>query len=225
MVQTSSVNQQEEGINYRSRMDSPLGLTCKKNNASNEMIVSLVSLNTSQCDFNIRHKISFFLFSVLFIIKLEVMVQNHLIDSLSERLAKDVHIFDNLLKLIPAKFYVMDKNDHIDSKFQHNKRKKAPKQAIKEATKKAKKAKLDPDNVKTVMDVQSEKAKQLKEEEEAKKEEEEEEEMSMEVDSSGFSGLDDSESIATESTSTSTQEPGKINEYKCLYLLDLVLII
>ncbi|CEJ00640.1 hypothetical protein RMCBS344292_14692 [Rhizopus microsporus] len=139
------------------------------------------------------------------------MVQNHLIDSLSERLAKDVHIFDNLLKLIPAKFYVMDKNDHIDSKFQHNKRKKAPKQAIKEATKKAKKAKLDPDNVKTVMDVQSEKAKQLKEEEEAKKkEEEEEEEMSMEVDSSGFSGLDDSESIATESTSTSTQEPAQL---------------
>ncbi|EIE81380.1 hypothetical protein RO3G_06085 [Rhizopus delemar RA 99-880] len=137
------------------------------------------------------------------------MIQNQLIDSLSERLEKDVQIFDNLLKLIPTKFYVMDKSEQIgDSKFQHNKRKKAPKQAIKEATKKAKKAKLDPENAKTVMDVQEEKAQQLKDEEEKKRSEEEEGEEgeSMEIDSNGFSGLDDGESIATESTATSTQE-------------------
>lgn len=130
------------------------------------------------------------------------MIQNQLIDSLSERLEKDVQIFDNLLKLIPTKFYVMDKSEQIgDSKFQHNKRKKAPKQAIKEATKKAKKAKLDPENAKTVMDVQEEKKRS--------EEEEGEEGESMEIDSNGFSGLDDGESIATESTATSTQESGK----------------
>ncbi|KAG1148052.1 hypothetical protein G6F37_000750 [Rhizopus arrhizus] len=137
------------------------------------------------------------------------MVQIELLDSLSNRLTKDVEIFDHLLRLIPAKYYVMDKNEQSgDSKFQHNKRKKAPKQAIKEATKKAKKAKLDPDNVKTIMEVQEEKAQQLEQEKEEKKDEEDEDE-SMEIDSNAFSGLDDSESIATESTSTSIQEPVK----------------
>lgn len=138
------------------------------------------------------------------------MVQNHLIDQLSERLNNDATLFDRLLKLVPAKFYITDKgDDSSDSKFQHNKRKKAPKQAIKEATKKAKKAKLDPDNVKTVMDIQEEKAKEKakeKAEEEAKEleEQESEDEDVMEVDSGAFNGLDD-ESVATVS-SINTEE-------------------
>ena len=36
----------------------------------------------------------------------------------------------------------------------------------------------------------------------------------MEIDSNGFSGLDDGESIATESTATSTQESGKREKEK-----------
>jgi len=136
----------------------------------------------------------------------------------------DVQIFDDLLKLIPAKFYVMDKGEDANGKFQHNKRKKAPKQAIKEATKKAKKAKLDPSNAKSIAQVQEEKAKQLAEQEESKSDvesadEDEDEsqdedddneeapEEKMDVDSNAFSGLDDNESIATESTTS--QEPGK----------------
>lgn len=82
-----------------------------------------------------------------------------LVDSLSERLSKDANIFDNLLKLIPVKIYVIDKGDQADdSKFQYKKRKKTPKQAIKEATKKVKKTKLEPENLKTIMDFQEEKA-------------------------------------------------------------------
>jgi rRNA maturation endonuclease Nob1 len=146
------------------------------------------------------------------------MVQNHMIESLSERLMQDVQIFDDLLKLIPAKFYVMDKSEEANGKFQHNKRKKAPKQAIKDATKKAKKAKLDPNNVKSIAEVQEEKAKQLAEEEQNRSESEVEESddesdnqeaqetEKMDVDSGAFSGLDDNESVATESTTT--QESG-----------------
>ncbi|KAI8335272.1 surfeit locus protein 6-domain-containing protein [Choanephora cucurbitarum] len=127
------------------------------------------------------------------------MVQNHMIDALSERLQHDAQIFDDLLRLIPAKFYVMDKGDDaINSKFQHNKRKKAPKQAIKDATKKAKKAKLDPENAKSITQVQEEKAKQLKEEssddDESDDQQDDEasvEDEKMEVDSGAFSGLDD----------------------------------
>ncbi|CAO0803144.1 unnamed protein product [Mucor circinelloides] len=149
------------------------------------------------------------------------MVQNHIIDSLSDRLMHDVQIFDDLLKLIPAKFYVMDKSEEANGKFQHNKRKKAPKQAIKEATKKAKKAKLDPSNAKSIAEVQQEKAKQLAEQEqnksdvesadeddedeEAGNDDDEPQEEKMEIDSGAFSGLDDNESITTESTTS--QEP------------------
>lgn len=155
------------------------------------------------------------------------MVQNHIIDTLSDRLMHDVQIFDDLLKLIPAKFYVMDKSEEANGKFQYNKRKKAPKQAIKEATKKAKKAKLDPSNAKSITEVQEEKAKQLAEEEQNKSDAEsadeeeveddeddedvQEESEKMEIDSGAFSGLDDNESITTDSATP--QEPGKLLKF------------
>ncbi|GAA5816647.1 hypothetical protein MFLAVUS_010177 [Mucor flavus] len=134
-------------------------------------------------------------------------------DTLSDRLSRDVQIFDSLLKLIPAKFYVMDKTEDPHGKFQHNKRKKAPKQAIKDATKKAKKAKLDPNNIKSIAELQEEKAKQLEEQEDEEEEEEEqsesesepesdvEEEEKMEIDTGAFSGLaDDDKSVSVEPT-------------------------
>ncbi|KAJ3827187.1 surfeit locus protein 6-domain-containing protein [Lentinula raphanica] len=67
--------------------------------------------------------------------------------------------FETLLKLIPAKYYIVQDltEEQAFSKFQQNKKKpKAPKQAIKEASKKAKREKLDPANQKTVIDIQNE---------------------------------------------------------------------
>ncbi|KAJ3746637.1 surfeit locus protein 6-domain-containing protein [Lentinula detonsa] len=67
--------------------------------------------------------------------------------------------FETLLKLIPAKYYIVQDltEEQAASKFQQNKKKqKAPKQAIKEASKKAKKEKLDPANQKSIVDLQNE---------------------------------------------------------------------
>ncbi|KAH9926060.1 surfeit locus protein 6-domain-containing protein [Fomitopsis serialis] len=67
--------------------------------------------------------------------------------------------FETLLKLIPARYYLVQEQseEQIASKYQkHSKKQKAPKQAIKEASKKAKKEKLDPANHKTILDIQNE---------------------------------------------------------------------
>ncbi|KAL9709152.1 hypothetical protein Ac2012v2_007505 [Leucoagaricus gongylophorus] len=66
--------------------------------------------------------------------------------------------FESLLKLIPARFYLVQDNEEQSAlKYQkHKKSKKEDKQAVKEASKKAKKAKLDPANHKTVIDLQNE---------------------------------------------------------------------
>ncbi|KAF8172033.1 surfeit locus protein 6-domain-containing protein [Mycena galopus ATCC 62051] len=69
--------------------------------------------------------------------------------------------FESLLKLIPAKYYIPleQTEEQAASKYQkHSKKQKAPKQAIKEASKKAKREKLDPENHKTVIDLQNEAA-------------------------------------------------------------------
>ncbi|KAJ7093206.1 surfeit locus protein 6-domain-containing protein [Mycena epipterygia] len=69
--------------------------------------------------------------------------------------------FESLLKLIPAKYYLPleQTEEQAASKYQkHSKKQKAPKQAIKEASKKAKREKLDPENHKTVIDLQNETA-------------------------------------------------------------------
>ncbi|KAJ7259588.1 surfeit locus protein 6-domain-containing protein [Mycena haematopus] len=69
--------------------------------------------------------------------------------------------FENLLKLIPAKYYLPleQTEEQVASKYKkHSKKQKAPKQAIKEASKKAKREKLDPENHKTVIDLQNESA-------------------------------------------------------------------
>ncbi|RDX45875.1 SURF6-domain-containing protein [Lentinus brumalis] len=76
-------------------------------------------------------------------------------------LEKHNEAFESLLRLIPAKFYLVqdDAEAQYASKYQKNsKKQKAPKQAIKEASKKAKKDKLDPANNKTILDIQNEAA-------------------------------------------------------------------
>ncbi|KAG1882293.1 surfeit locus protein 6-domain-containing protein [Suillus fuscotomentosus] len=74
--------------------------------------------------------------------------------------------FEALLNLIPAKYYLPkddhDADDNVPSKYQkHSKNKKAPKQAAKEASKKARRDKLDPANQKSVIDLQNEAALEL----------------------------------------------------------------
>ncbi|KAF9922689.1 hypothetical protein FBU30_007203 [Linnemannia zychae] len=80
------------------------------------------------------------------------------LDGLEERIKAHGDSFDSLLKTIPAQYYITKElsEEEQNSKYQHNKKRNAPKQEIKERTKKAKKAKLDPENNKSVMDIQSE---------------------------------------------------------------------
>ncbi|KAH7919543.1 SURF6-domain-containing protein, partial [Leucogyrophana mollusca] len=68
--------------------------------------------------------------------------------------------FEALLRLIPAKYYLgADTINSAATKFQkHSKKQKAPKQAVKEASKKARREKLDPANHKSVVDLQNEAA-------------------------------------------------------------------
>ncbi|KAF7314488.1 hypothetical protein MKEN_00921800 [Mycena kentingensis (nom. inval.)] len=75
--------------------------------------------------------------------------------------------FETLLKLIPAKYYIQQElsEEQAASKYQkHSKKQKALKQAVKEASKKARREKLDPDNHKTVVDLQNEAASNKKQE-------------------------------------------------------------
>ncbi|KAI8992102.1 surfeit locus protein 6-domain-containing protein [Mycotypha africana] len=154
------------------------------------------------------------------------MVQLDRLNDLSDRIAHDAQIFDDLLRLIPAKFYVSEKNDdeNMHSKFQHNKRKKTPKQAIKEATKKAKKLKLDPENAKTITDIQTEKAQQLQQQQEKEEDSSDasdddsgamrnndDDDQEMDVDSGAFSGMSDKDSVTTTTsinTATTTDTNG-----------------
>ncbi|KAG2340346.1 SURF6-domain-containing protein, partial [Suillus weaverae] len=74
--------------------------------------------------------------------------------------------FETLLNLIPAKYYLAkddhDADENVPSKYQkHSKNQKAPKQAAKEASKKARRDKLDPANQKSVIDLQNEAALEL----------------------------------------------------------------
>ncbi|KAE9405621.1 hypothetical protein BT96DRAFT_1015581 [Gymnopus androsaceus JB14] len=80
------------------------------------------------------------------------------VSDLKSSLERHNDTFEALLKLIPAKYYLVQEltEEQAASKFQKNsKKQKAPKQAIKEATKKAKKDKLDPANQKTILDLQN----------------------------------------------------------------------
>ncbi|KAI9199227.1 surfeit locus protein 6-domain-containing protein [Polychytrium aggregatum] len=65
---------------------------------------------------------------------------------LQDRLERYETSINSLVELIPAQYYIHPTDNEVESKFMHNKKGKAPKQAVKEATKKAKKLKLDPDN-------------------------------------------------------------------------------
>ncbi|WFC94395.1 hypothetical protein MBRA1_001025 [Malassezia brasiliensis] len=73
--------------------------------------------------------------------------------------------FERLLSLIPAKFYVPVDEEHMDTKYQKNKHTKSQKQQEAEERKSksqaAKRAKLDPDNVKSVKEIQQDRRRRL----------------------------------------------------------------
>ncbi|KAK7435409.1 hypothetical protein VKT23_019671 [Stygiomarasmius scandens] len=81
---------------------------------------------------------------------------------LKASLEKHNDTFESLLRLIPPQYYIVEEltEEQELSKLQriNAKKQKAPKQAIKEATKKARKEKLDPANQKTIIDIQNEAA-------------------------------------------------------------------
>ncbi|KAL0058970.1 hypothetical protein AAF712_014307 [Marasmius tenuissimus] len=120
--------------------------------------------------------------------------------------------FEGLLKLIPAKHYLVQEltDEQIASKFQKNsKKQKAPKQAIKEASKKARKDKLDPANQKTVVDLQNEaaqtkgKGKRKADDSDFDTDDDDEEDISMAVDMDS----DEDESMAVDSSSSTPLVP------------------
>lgn len=75
---------------------------------------------------------------------------------LEERLAANSAYFNSLIDLIPVKHYLPVDEEEQANKFYKNRQKKAPKQSIKEASRKAKRARLDPNQHKTVLEIQKE---------------------------------------------------------------------
>ncbi|KAI8346553.1 60S ribosome biogenesis protein Rrp14-domain-containing protein [Mortierella sp. GBAus27b] len=100
------------------------------------------------------------------------------LDGLEERIKVHENAFGSLLKLIPAQYYITKdlSEEEQNSKYQHNKKRSAPKQEIKERTKKAKKAKLDPENNRSILDIQSEMLSNGGNDDDDEEEEDEEEE-------------------------------------------------
>ncbi|KAJ3858964.1 surfeit locus protein 6-domain-containing protein [Lentinula novae-zelandiae] len=121
------------------------------------------------------------------------------LSTLRTSLEKHNDTFETLLKLIPAKYYIVQEftEEQAASKFQQNKKKqKAPKQAIKEASKKARKDKLDPANQKTIIDIQNEssnvkgKRKAIEIDSSSDEEEDGDDEVAMDVDVRLEEGID-----------------------------------
>ena len=75
---------------------------------------------------------------------------------LEKRLAAHSACFNSLIELIPLKHYLPVDDEEQASKFFKNRQQKAPKQVIKEASRKAKRARLDPNQHKTIHEIQKE---------------------------------------------------------------------
>ncbi|TPX37444.1 hypothetical protein SmJEL517_g00747 [Synchytrium microbalum] len=86
------------------------------------------------------------------------MVSEYSLEGLDERLNKHRQAIEALVELIPPKWYLPTDEDSmpVNSRYMKNTKNQAPKQAIKEATRKAKKAKLNPDNYKSVVQLERE---------------------------------------------------------------------
>ncbi|XP_062515637.1 uncharacterized protein LOC134191089 [Corticium candelabrum] len=76
-------------------------------------------------------------------------------EDLDERLARHSAYFNSILSLIPAKDYYLPLKEN-ENKYWKNKNQKAPKQEIKDASKKAKRLRLNPEAQKSVLELQVE---------------------------------------------------------------------
>ena len=81
------------------------------------------------------------------------------IDDIQKRLAGHSAYFSSLIELIPVKHYLPVDYEETSSKFFKNRGKIAPKQAIKEASRRAKRTRLDPSLQKSVQELQADKDK------------------------------------------------------------------
>ena len=77
---------------------------------------------------------------------------------LEKRLADHSAYFNSLVELIPVKYYLPVDDEEQASKFHKNRQEKAPKQRVQEASRKAKGARLDPNQHKTIHEIQKETA-------------------------------------------------------------------
>ncbi|GAQ86080.1 hypothetical protein KFL_002690060 [Klebsormidium nitens] len=79
----------------------------------------------------------------------------------ASKIHEDALFFDKLVELVPAKFYFENEDEALNWKYMHNKNKTPEaKLAAKEGVKKAKRAKLDPSNYKSNLEIQKERAQQ-----------------------------------------------------------------
>ncbi|KAG8801788.1 hypothetical protein FRC17_006556, partial [Serendipita sp. 399] len=142
-------------------------------------------------------------------------------EEIRQSLEKHNAAFESLLRLIPAKYYIVNDDPEQGSKYQKNRKKqKAPKQEVKEASKKARKAKLDPDNQKTVVDLQEEAArarevenaiKPSKKRKRSDQVDEENDQMSIEE---GFSGIGEASTSHTKPTIQPMAPSGSISDLR-----------
>ena len=97
-------------------------------------------------------------------------------DGLEERLRHHSATFETMVELIPAKYYtVQDDSVQFNNKYWVNRKQRAPKQSVKEASKKAKRLNLDPDSHKSFRELQEEEARREAGNERGEESEEEEE--------------------------------------------------
>jgi len=102
------------------------------------------------------------------------------LQDLASRIEEHAKLIDAFVDLIPPQYYFPIEHNNIDHKFAKHKNQKAPKQEIKDATKKAKKmlkiSKLDPNEAQTVTQLQKKKKQQEEDEESGEEEEDESQE-------------------------------------------------
>ncbi|CAG8568885.1 542_t:CDS:10 [Ambispora gerdemannii] len=111
------------------------------------------------------------------------MTTRYSLDGLETRIKEHSEFLDSITSLIPPKHYFKNEpSGEFDiegsaQKYQPNKRKRLEKQVLNEQRKRAKKLKLDPNNLKTVLEIQQEKLEKmkLKENEDAEIDEDEDE--------------------------------------------------
>ena len=86
-------------------------------------------------------------------------------------LAQNAIFFDQLVDLVPAKYYHPSDKEVVNTKYLKKNAKAAAKQAMKEQYKQNKRAKLNPDTAKTSLQIQQQQAEKLKQSDDSEEDE------------------------------------------------------